>query len=1098
MLLALVGRGQDCFRPEADSVFYVPSVDYMIIYLPRDLNAGFCYWYVECTYGNLCDTDVWLHTQTASARYNGSHTTVRLSTIPSTYNDLPILFMRITGRNQSLPGASIDFSDTSCCRLKHLADATCGDINILDGHYLELLETTPHSIAVGWRDGRCPGGYHLSVTRTRDNRLIRTATVPQGVGQWVVDGLDEATQYTFTINAHCGDGTLADTHTVTYTTSLDDCIDYINLTDSTRVHLTRGTFSNPFNESDLFGRYNVDPTNSSLTDPNAVIHRYLSTSNRHSVYTDPNEMDPRTGNRLHCVPSGEKASLRLGNEQTGRQAETITYDIAVDSNQFDLLLLRYALVMQQPGHPVAQQPHFTMEILDDQERLLDSTCSYVDFAATANADGWNQQGSSLVWKDWTTVGIDVAPFHGQTIKVRFTNKDCDQGAHYGYAYLILHCDQKRLCLLNKSCGLDSITLRAPSYFDYRWSVGTNPDSIISTRQEVTVPVDSTTLYRCRCSFVGKPECYYEMETYAPSVVPRAQLDYWIDTCRQTINVINKAFIEIDSSYDVCLGQDIMATYWKLDDGTTVQDDTLRLQVSANRMYTIWLMVPLSESNCVDSVRLRVPVSFFYPRAILGDTILCQGDATRLTAVIEAPDTVTYSWNTGSDSASVYIPAGSSDSLYWLAYDDGHCRDTLPVHLHFHPYHDDTIHVVACEGYQFDSLGFHESSTGRYTFHAISHMGCDSLFTLDLLIHPTYTDTLRVATCDTPWGGHAETGLYTDSLLSIHGCDSLVHLDLLRKRASIWGDTVACEGQTVTFHATDFTDEGAQYFWQAGHYTPSVTLRAEARRTPYLLDIVVNDTCTYHLEHPLVVHPLFDDTLVVNICHGYYDSLDFYETETGRYTHRLLSRYGCDSLFTLDLTHRPNYYDTLYMETCDQTYVDPEWTQDSTGFYTHAYQTDTYLCDSILNLDLIRWPVFTDTLVEEIYSGDYYIGHGFHEGEEGFYELIYTDRHRCDSLYRLDLTVISFQFPNLVTPDGDGYNDRFVIHDLFRSTTFDHNHLWIYDRTGRLIFERQDMRSEDDCWDPNQTHSPTGTYFFRFQARSLSKSFDRTGVIEVVR
>ncbi|MCF0212809.1 MAG: gliding motility-associated C-terminal domain-containing protein, partial [Bacteroidales bacterium] len=64
--------------------------------------------------------------------------------------------------------------------------------------------------------------------------------------------------------------------------------------------------------------------------------------------------------------------------------------------------------------------------------------------------------------------------------------------------------------------------------------------------------------------------------------------------------------------------------------------------------------------------------------------------------------------------------------------------------------------------------------------------------------------------------------------------------------------------------------------------------------------------------------------------------------------------------------------------------------------------------------------------------------------------------------------------------------------------FDRRELWIYDRTGRLIFHVLNPETEADCWSPNDTHSPDGTYFYRFVARSLSHSFDRKGVIEVLR
>jgi hypothetical protein len=35
--------------------------------------------------------------------------------------------------------------------------------------------------------------------------------------------------------------------------------------------------------------------------------------------------------------------------------------------------------------------------------------------------------STIIWKDWTTVGVDIAPYHGEDIKIRLTTYDCKDG-----------------------------------------------------------------------------------------------------------------------------------------------------------------------------------------------------------------------------------------------------------------------------------------------------------------------------------------------------------------------------------------------------------------------------------------------------------------------------------------------------------------------------------------------------------------------------------------------------------------------------------------------------------------------------------------------
>ena len=85
---------------------------------------------------------------------------------------------------------------------------------------------------------------------------------------------------------------------------------------------------------------------------------------RHTIMTNKTAKDRNTNNKLSIVPIGEDMSVRLGNEYTGAQAEAITYIIDVDTLNFQLLYLKYAVVLENPNHSKQEQPRFTLEILD--------------------------------------------------------------------------------------------------------------------------------------------------------------------------------------------------------------------------------------------------------------------------------------------------------------------------------------------------------------------------------------------------------------------------------------------------------------------------------------------------------------------------------------------------------------------------------------------------------------------------------------------------------------------------------------------------------------------------------------------------------------
>ena len=90
-----------------------------------------------------------------------------------------------------------------------------------------------------------------------------------------------------------------------------------------------------------------------------------------------------------------------------------------------------------------------------------------------------------------------------------------------------------------------------------------------------------------------------------------------------------------------------------------------------------------------------------------------------------------------------------------------------------------------------------------------------------------------------------------------------------------------------------------------------------------------------------------------------------------------------------------------------------------------------------------------------------------------------------------------QFPNAVTPNGDGVNDKFIIRNLVDGLGYPNNSLAIYDRWGKRIFYKENIASEDDFWDPAATNTPAGTYFWRFNGKGYLGDIQRNGVIEVI-
>ena len=417
-----------------------------------------------------------------------------------------------------------------------------------------------------------------------------------------------------------------------------NCIDFTNFY-SPGCTRTIGTFSNPY--ADVVPSYD--------------------NSDRHVVNTVSAGYDPNTGYRLRIVPVGESASVRLGNPYTGAQAESISYTYTVDTNSSDLLFLKYAAVLQDPGHPQIQQPRLTLEILNTNNQQINPSCTYANFYASQLL-GWNTYGN-VVWKDWTTVGVDLSQYHGQTIKVRMTTYDCSRRGHYGYAYIILSCGKKSVSLLNPCNSVETVHFSAPAGFNYTWYNSSN--SVISHSQDIVVPADNSS-YRCVCSFVGNSSCSFEV--YANSIA-----------------------------------------------------------VGNNQTTTI-------------------------------NQTLCKGETTDFGFIAQ---------ESGQHTRQLQSMHG--------------CDSTVILNLTVHPTYNDTITAEICDNETYTQFGFNVSEQGVYTQHLQSIHGCDSIVTLNLLVHPTYNDTITAEICDnetyTQFGFNtSEAGEHTQPLQSIYGCDSLVTLN----------------------------------------------------------------------------------------------------------------------------------------------------------------------------------------------------------------------------------------------------------------------------------------------------------------------------------
>ena len=457
---------------------------------------------------------------------------------------------------------------------------------------------------------------------------------------------------------------------------------------------------NKFDYANIYSPH-VSTTNGTYTAPLAYDERIdygpLSTdSSRHTVCSNRAGTDDYTYNSLHTVPTGYSHSVRIGNDQHGAQAESITYRLDVDTLEYDLLLFHYANVEQDPDHD--DPPKFQIDFLDSLGNLWDS-CYHINFLSTSTSGGW-LQGDDCVWKQWSSVGLDLTPLHGQRILIRATNYDCGIGAHFGYSYLTVESSTKGVHS-NKCSDSQNTTFHAPAGFTYRWYREDTPTVTLSTADSVNVSLPG--YYCCWVGYRHDPTCGFSIRAYAGPRTPVAQYHAErLDSCGHRYRFVNESYLVQDNNGTRIDGVMPEAYLWRFDDGTTSTDIHPEHEFYEGR-HLVELVALEGGGECRDSLT---------------------------TAVVMEPEVHEI-----YDSMCVGGSYPFHDTLITTAgtyrHDEGCDRDILHLYL-YEPYaehHDDTV----CRGEGIWVRDQYYDDEEYHRFVIPGPYGCDSTFTTQLTL-----------------------------------------------------------------------------------------------------------------------------------------------------------------------------------------------------------------------------------------------------------------------------------------------------------------------------------------------------------------------------
>lgn len=132
---------------------------------------------------------------------------------------------------------------------------------------------------------------------------------------------------------------------------------------------------------------------------------------------------------------------------------------------------------------------------------------------------------------------------------------------------------------------------------------------------------------------------------------------------------------------------------------------------------------------------------------------------------------------------------------------------------------------------------------------------------------------------------------------------------------------------------------------------------------------------------------------------------------------------------------------------------------------------------------------------EILSKGNYIVEPIHNKPANTSELVINNKVETisteeDKISPIENDIPKFVASNLITPNGDGINDYFVIKNVDK---FPENTLVIMDRKGKIVYRKSSYNN-----DFSAHNLPIGTYFYLFEYSHLGKRIPHKGSITVIK
>ena len=823
--------------------------------------------------------------------------------------------------------------------------------------------------------------------------------------------------------------------------------------------------------------------------------------------------DPNTGYGLPYVPSGFTKSIRVGNCHISKEAEALYYNMEV-STENALLFIHYAIVIEAPGHGTNSDPAFVIRVsrpspstsTTNFQQISDTLCYSVSStpanqggSVTIGQNGWHQQGSgynAVYWREWNQVAINLNKYLYERVRIEVFIGDCNASGHYGYCYVAGDCRPMEINATGCPAGEGTVvsTLTAPGgLISYQWyhsnvdgstiaSTNNVPDSIQFTAINDSRFAHADTLYcdtgffrvdfpdgthgltnnqvfRCDMTSAMDPAKPYISKLYARVInnKPTVMIDTLKD-CDRNLKLVNLSYVPHNVS-----GCDTTLTKWWFYAGSTDRTPLLDSMETNSRVTYQF------DSLGAHAVKVR---AYSRNTATMQPDLTCFTDKTYRINVLGSPKAGMYvSTHDLCDSDMVTLMDTTPSAVR---------RDWIFVY--------DTVIDSLIDGVIVPTtVTMRDTVLGDRDGHG-----------------PQRTYVRGFAQFKNPVGLRSYNGLYHRD--SINTYDTVWCTDTFYDTISVFkhpemtvsGDSVVCRGeQTDIYISTDI--DSCTYKWYRNYLGtqsfaegPRLQVAPYADTSRYYVKVISPKQCeAWDSVNAFMVVP----TLAISkhdMCYG--DNVTLTSGAADHYSWRANPPDSTLDALLDSLGHGPSVItvrpDTTTVYTlighgsngCSATPLTETITIHPLPIPTVS--TSPRFIDS-------DDPVvtFSDVSPYSVSANWFFPGssnpipgspvtYDFGEVSDSAVNVTlvaYNDLGCSDTLeFAMPVTLFTFYAPNIFTPDRSD-NNKFSFYTLNEMENF---HVYIYDRTGRLVFQSEDLHF---AWDgthmSNGTPCPQGTYVY---------------------